>query len=253
MDWNLKENRRYLLLLAGVCGLIPQGVLWLLCVESVCASLSPAEAGSLADFFVCQWIPFWLAFLSYLRLQKKDTFSLLPGILGSLIILSLAGRAEKASVQAIARTIPLILAVELSALLKKGELSRNGVLSGIAADRGMLRAFFFWSMVFPCVALISCEASRCYIPVVSPFLMLPVPAALLADIFHYQNKQPPTIWGGIGMLAMVPIALWLVTIGPMGKFKAYHRMSLGTGFALLFLLLIVYNMDRWKNGKTRPM
>lgn len=239
MDWNLKENRKYLLLQLAFCALIPHGVLWLIQTGSAGASLSPAEKESLANFFLSQWLPFWMVFLSYLRVQKRDTVSLLPAILGGLLVISYYGSWE---IPAIAMTIPLVLLMELSALLKKAEASQNRILAAVASNREMLRAFFFWTIGYPCIALISCEASTWYIPVVHPFLMLPAPAALLAEVFHYQKQQKLTLWGGIGMLAMVPVSLYLVTIGPMERFMAFHLMSLGAGFAIVFLLLIVYKL-----------
>lgn len=239
MDWNLKENRKCLLWLIVFCALVPHGILWLVQTGPAAAFLSPAEKESLANFFLSQWLPFWMVFLPYLRVQKKDTVSLLPTILGGLLIASYYGRWE---IRAIAMTMPLVLVMELSALLKRAEASKSRIPAALASDRGMLRAFFFWGIGYPCIALISCEASTWYIPAVSPFLMLPVPAALLAEVFRYQKQQKLTLWGGIGMLAMVPVSLYLVTIGPMARFMAYHLMSLGAGFGIVFLLLIVYSL-----------
>ena len=194
MDWNVKENGKYLL-----------------------------------------WV-----FVPYPRVPKSDSFSLLSPILGGLMVLSYAGSWGQKAVAAIAMTIPLALTAELLGLLKKAEISGNRIAAGITVNRGMLRAVFFWGIGYPCVALISCAASTWYIPVVHPFLMLPVPAALLAEVFRYQKQQKLTLWGGIGMLAMVPISLWMVTIGPMERFMTYHLMSLGAGYAVVLLLLIVY-------------
>lgn len=249
MDWNIKKNTKFFLLLFVLCALIPHGMLSLLEMASTSDNWSPAEIESYSNFFVCQWTPFWAAHISYLRLQKKDNFSLLPAISFALILLTFLPRFQQTSVLTIALTIPLILAVELTALLKKTEFSKNKVLAGISADRRLIRVFFFWSVVFHCVAFISCEACTWHITVVSPFLMFPIPGILLFDVFRHQKDQPPTVWGVIGMLAMVPLSLFLVTIGPMERFKVYHLMSLGIGYVSLFVMLIVYNMDHWRKPK----
>lgn len=245
MDWNIRKNRRHLLLLFVFGALVPHGALCLLQIASASESWSPAEIESYSNFFVCQWMPFCLALICYLRVQKRDSFSPLPILLAAGIILSFLPRFERESVLTLLWSLPLILVVELSALLKKLETSSRCIPAGIAADRRLLRSFFFWTLGFIGLAHISCEASTFYITVVSPFLMLPVPGILLFDVFRRQSDRPPTVWGFLGMLAMVPGALLLVTIGPMEKFKIYHLMSLGVGFVILFLLMLVYNLDQW--------
>lgn len=242
----ISTNRKYLLMLCIFCLVIPHGVLCLLQMDSVAAAMSPVRRESDSNFFVCQWIPFWLTFLSYLRLQKTDTVSLLTAVWASVILLTYLPCFPQRSVMAMALTIPLILTGELSALLKKAEASRNKALAAIAADRSLLRAFCFWSLVFPCVIHISCKACTFSNAVVSPFQMLPLPGILLFAVFRQQKEQPPAFWSILGMLALVPMSLFLVTFGPMAQFKGYHLMCLATGFALLFLMLIVYNFDRWK-------
>lgn len=249
MDWDMKENRKYLLLLLACCGVVPHGILSLLQMEAVSSSLSPAETESYANFFICEWLPFWMAFLSYLRLQKRDRFSLLPAIAGAVILLSYLDRFAQRSLLTLGLIIPLILAAELFALLKYMESSVNKVLAGIAADRRSLRAFFFWAVEYLCVILISCEACIWDRTVVSPFLTLPIPTMLMIAVFRQQKSQPLTIWGLIGMLILVPLSLFLVTVGPMEQFKAYHLACLGIGYVIVFLLLIVYNMDQWRRGK----
>lgn len=249
MDWDMKKNRKYLLLLLGFCAVIPHGILCLLQLEAVSSSLSPAETESYANFFVCEWLPFWMAFLSYLRLQKRDTFSLLPAIAEVVIPLSYLGRFAQKSILTIGLIIPLILIAELFAFLKNMESSGKKFLAGIAADRGVLRAFFFWAVEYLCITLISCEACIWDRTVVSPFLTLPIPAMLMIAVFRQQKSQPLTIWGCIGMLIMVPLSLFLVTVGPMEQFKTYHLACLGIGYVIVFLLLIVYNMDQWRRGK----
>ena len=244
--WSIKKNIKYLLMLLVFCGVIPHVMLSLLQITSTSDKWSPAEIESYSNFFVCQWIPFWLTFVSYLRVQKMDNFSLLPSICGAVIILTYLPRFEQRSVLTMALSIPLILAVELSGLLSKAESSKNKALAGIAASRCILRAFYYWSLVFLCVVLISCKACTFERTIVSPFQMLPIPGVLLFDVFRHQQKQPPTIWCVVGMLVAIPLSLVFATIGPMEQFKLYHLMSLGIGYVLLFLMLIVYNIDHWK-------
>lgn len=246
MDWSIKNNRKHLLLLLVFGGLIPHVGLCLLQIASASESWAPVEIQSYSNFLVCEWVPFCLALFAYLRLQKRDTFSLLPAIAAAVVILSFLPRFEQRSVWTVMRTIPLMLAMELSALLKKGQTSGNKFVAGLAADRKLLRSFCFWTLGFICVAFISCDASTFYITMVSPFLLLPIPGILLFDVFRRQTEQPPTIWGFLGMLVMMLPALYLVTIGPMEQFKIYHLMSLGAGFVILLLLLIVYNLDHWR-------
>lgn len=246
MDWNIRKNLRYLLAMAVCCALIPHGVLSLLRLESVSASLAPVQAESYANFFVCQWIPFCLAFITYLRLQKQDSFSLLPAVFGLAAIASFLGRFNRESVMAIAWTVPLILVPELSGFLKKAESCGSRVLSRLAADRGALRAVFFWTVELLCVAIISCKASTWYSVVVFPFLTFPILAILLWDVFRRQEAKPLTLWGSAGILLMAPTSLWLATVGPMAKFRMYHLGGLGIGFAILFAMLLVFNLDRFK-------
>lgn len=242
----LTPDRIYLWILLTLCAIIPHAVLILLGMDFISASFSPAEVEIYANFFVCQWLPFWLVFIAYLRLQKQDSFSPLPAICAGMILLSYLPRFHSPSVLALMLTVPLILLMELSAFLKTAEASANPFLRAIAADRGILRAFSFWSVLFPCMALLSCRACTFPRTVVSPFLMLPIPGVLLFDVFRHQKAQPPTLWAVLTMLAMIPLSLYLVTIGPMAQFTLYHLMSLITGFVFVFLMLIVYNMDQWK-------
>lgn len=246
MDWNIKNNLKHILPLFALCAVIPHVMLSLLQMASASDSWSPAEIESYSNFFVCEWVPFWASLISYLRLQKRDNFSLLPTLGTALIIASFLPRFDHKAVLTMGLTILLILAVELSAFLKNAESSTNKFFAGMAADRSVLRAFFFWSVGFLCVSLIACAACTYPRTVASPFLMLPIPGILLFDVFRRQNMHPPTVWSILGMLIMIPLSLLLATVGPMGQFKIYHLMSLGIGFALLLLLLIVYNIDHWK-------
>ena len=251
MDWNIKKNWKYLLLLVIFCAVVPHGVLSLLKLASGSGNWAPVEIESYSKFFVCEWTPFFAALISYLRLQKMDKFSLLPSVCVGLILLTFLPRFSRSSLAAVALVLPLMLAVECTALLRGLEASGSKLLAGLGADRRMLRAFGFWAIGFSCVALIGCKASAYYMPAVSPFMMLPIPGVLLFDVLRRQKEQPPTLWGVAGMLLMVPVALYLVTIGPMERFKVYHLMSLVAGFVILFLILVVYNMDQWRGKKVK--
>ena len=48
-----------------------------------------ATQESYSKFFVCQWTPFCAAIIAYLRLQKRDNFSLLPSVVFGLIVLNI--------------------------------------------------------------------------------------------------------------------------------------------------------------------
>jgi len=246
VDWSIKKNIKYLLMLFVLCGVIPHVMLSMLQIASESDNWSPAEIESYSNLFVCQWIPFWLTFISYLRLQKMDNFSWIPSICSAVIVLTYLPRFEQNSVMTITLAIPLAFVVELSGLLRKVELSKSKIVSAIATDRGILRAFYYWSVVFLCVVLISCKACTFERTIVSPFQMLPIPGVLLFEVFRHQKKQPPTLWSVIGMLVAIPLSLFLVTVGPLAQFKIYHLMSLGVGYAFLLILLAVYNLDRWK-------
>ena len=113
---------RYLLFLVAFCAGVPHLVLGLLQMDCVSAFLSPFAVEGYANFFVCQWIPFWLTFLSYLRLQKTDRASLIPAMCAAVIVLTYLPRFAQRSLGAIALTIPLILLTELSGLLKKADM-----------------------------------------------------------------------------------------------------------------------------------
>ena len=217
----------------GFCAVVPHLVLSLLQMDFLSGSLSPIQIEGLSNFFVCQWIPFCMLLIAYLRLQKTDCFSLLPALCAGMIVLTFLPRYPLKSVETIALTIPLMLLVECSALLR-------------TADRKLLRSFWFWSLTFPCVVIISCKACTWYKAIVSPFQMFPFPGILLFDVFRQQENQPPTIRGVLAMLPAVPVSLFLVTLGPMAQFQGYHLMCLGLGYAFVFLMLFVYNWDHWK-------
>lgn len=250
MDWNIKKNRKYLLLLVFFCAVVPHVALSLLKRAFAVENLAPIEIEYYSKFFVCEWMPFFAALIAYLRLQKMDKFSLLPCVCVGVILLTYLPRFSRNSIMAVALVLPLMLAMECTAVLSRLESSGMKLLAGIGTDRRMLRAFGFWSIEFPAVALIACKASAWHMTAVSPFLMLPIPAVLLFEVFRHQKSQPPTAWGVAAMLLLVPVSLYLVTIGPMEKFMIYHLMSLVSGFVVLFLMLIVYNMDRWRKAKT---
>lgn len=235
-----------LLLLVIFCAVIPHTVLWLIRLNAASIAFSPAGLERCANFFACQWIPFWMTFLCYLRLQKADGFSWMPCICAAVIVLTYLPGFENNSVMTIALAIPLTLAVELSGFLSKAEFSKNKAVAAIAADRGILRAFYYWSVVFLCAVHISCMACTYERTVVSPFQMLPVPGVLLFEVFRHQKKQPPGLWSVIGMLGAIPLSLFLAAVGPMEQFRIYHLLSLGVGYVLLFLMLLVYNIDQWK-------
>lgn len=248
---NTQKTDRYLLSLLVLCGLIPHGMLCLLQPASRSGHFSPAEIEVYSNFFVCQWMPFWLVFVSYLRLQKQDRFSPVSALCAALILLTYLPRFPRHSILTLAWTVPLVLMFELSGLLKIAEAAGSKVLGRIAGDRGILRAFWFWSLVFPAVIHISCQACTFSTTVVSPFQMLPFPGILLFDVLHRQQKQPPGAFSLLLMPAAVPLSLYLATLGPMERFQSYHLMSMGLGFVLLFLLLTIYNLDRWKKPERK--
>lgn len=261
MDWNIKNNRKHLLLLLLFCALIPHVMLALLQFASASEHWAPAEIESYSKFFVCEWAPFCAAIIAYLRIQERDTFSLLPVIEFGLIIPTLllrfgqisegfvsSGFAQSNAV-AIIFAVPVMLGMECTALLAKLESSPNKVLAGLAGDRGILRAFLFWSVGCVCLAIISCEACAYYSRVVSPWSLIPIPGILLFEAFRHQKERPPTVWGVMGMLLMAPVSLLLATIGPMEQFRGFHFTILLTGYLIIFLVLIVYNADHWKRPK----
>lgn len=244
-----ETNQSCLLLLLIFCAVIPHAVLFLLELESTAASLSPFTVESCSNFFVCQWIPFALAFFSYLRLQKQDCFSWICIIGAGVTLLTYLPRFELRSVMTMLLILPLLLMMEATAFLKNAGSSPNPFLRGIAADRSILRAFFFWSAACLGVIFISCKACTWETTVVSPFQLLPFPGILLYDVMRCQKTHPPTLWSLLTMAALVPLSLFLATIGPMAQFQTYHLMCLGTGFAIVFLMLIVYNWDSWKQAE----
>lgn len=246
MQKRIGTNLGYFLLLIPFCAVIPHTVLCFLQLHAVSAVFSPFELEGYSNFFVCQWISFWLTLLSYLRLQKADRFSWMPSVCSGIIVLSYLPRFEQASILTIARAIPLALAMELTGFLKKAECSSSKIVCAIGSDRNILRAFYYWSVVFPCVALISCKACTFERTVASPFLMLPIPGILLFGVFRHQKMKPPALWTVLGMLAAIPLSFFLVSVGPMAQFRMYHFMCLAVGYILLFLMLVVYNMDHWK-------
>lgn len=262
MDWSIKKNRSYLLLLVVFCGLIPHGMLALLQIASGSGNWSPSEIETYSKFFVCEWTPLCAAIIAYLRLQKRDNFSLLPAITFGLIVPTLLPRFRQISevfvvsgyhdgnnAIAIAFAIPVMLLMECSGLLGKLESSENRILSAIAADRGLLRAFLFWSVGILCLAFISCEACAYYSRVISPLSLIPIPGVLLFEAFRHQKQRPPTVWSAIGMLLMAPGSLLLTAIGPMKQFQGFHVTILLSGYAVFFLMLTFCNMDHWRKPK----
>lgn len=255
MDWSMKKNLNYLLLLLGLCCLIPHGILFLLGIPSVSNHLAPAQIEFYSDFFVFQWTPFWAAYIAYLRLQKKETFSLLPSVGFALILTTFLPGFQLKSVLVLGWMIPLMLVMESTALLKKLESSENRVLSGIAADRQLLRAFYFWSLGFLLLVYISCEAQTVGLQageslIISPFLMAPVSVMLTGVIFRCQKDRLPGLWTLLGMLAMIPVSLYLASGGPMEQYKRFHLGCLVNGYVLLFLMLILCGIGHWKRQKT---
>ena len=261
MERSIKKNRRYLLWMVILCALIPHAVLILLELEYATDPMGTATQETFAKFFVCQWAPFCAAIIAYLRLQNRDNFSLLPALCFGLIVPTLLYRFDQISAtfmkngisennaNAIVFVIPMMLTMECSALLKMLESSNHKVVSGIAADRGILRAFLFWSVGIPCLAILSCEACAYYTRVILPWSLIPIPGILVYEVFRQQKNRLPTVWGAIGMLLMVPVSLILVTIGPMEMFKVYHFTIQLSGHLILALMLVVYNIDHWRKTK----
>ena len=262
MDWSIKQNRNYLLWMLVFCALIPHAVLMLLKMEHAAEPMGLATQESYSKFFVCQWTPFCAAIIAYLRLQKRDKFSLLPAVVFGLIVLTLLpgfGRIRETYMQHThdenkafftALTILVMLLMECSAPLKRLESSHHRMLSAIATDRGILRAFFFWSIGVLCLAFISTEACGSRTTVVLPWSLIPIPGVMLLEVSRQQKERPPTIWGIMAMLLMVPVSLYLSTIGPMEMFRSYHFTCMLSGHLIVFLMLIVLNVDHWKHAKT---
>ena len=249
MDWNIRNNRLYLILLFVLCGIVPHTMLLLLRIPPTSDTWSPAEIYLYSDFFVYLWSPFWAAYLAYSRLQKQDTFSLLPALGIAVLIPTYLYWYPHEPVFALTWIIPLILIIESTAFLKELADSSSKVISGIAANRFLLRSFYFWSIEFIGVIYIICIAlsriPETYYVMVTPFVMIPIPGILIFEVFRYQNNNVPTVWTLTIMLLLVPLSLYLISIGPMEYFKEYHLSCMGFGYFLIFLLLIVYNFDHW--------
>lgn len=254
MDWSIKKNCKSLLLLFVFCALIPHIMLGLLDIASTSDFWAPVEINSYGNFIFFMWTPFWASVIAYLRVQKRDTFSLLPAIFYGLITLTFLPRFQIKSVLTMEWIVLLMLITESSTLLKKLESSGNPFLSGIGADRKMLRGFCFWTLGYLFLILVNYEAHVVVFRygdrvIISPFAMFPVAGLLLFSVFRHHKDRTPTIWSVLVMLAMVPVSFCIVSSGPMAQFKLYHVACLVTGYVILFLMLIIYNIDHWKKPK----
>lgn len=237
-----RNSLKYLLWIVVLCGVIPHAALSIIQALSASEAFSPAELDSYKRFFTREWMPFWAAFLSYRGQQKTDDVSALYVLSTSAVIATFLPRCDRQTVMAMALVLPLTLFLEMFALLKKADASENVILAGLAADRGMLRTFFFWTVVIPCLAHISCAWMQ---GIVVPLILLPVPAALLVGSWRQLKEQPPTLGGIVAVLLMLPITCVLAATGPMENFKLYHLMIFMAGYILFFLFQGVYHMDRW--------
>lgn len=242
MKNTLRSDLKYLLWLVVLCGVIPHAALSIIQAQSGSEAFSPAELDSYRRFFTREWLPFWAAFIAYRGQQKTDRVSALYALCTGAVIATFLPRCDQQTVMAMALVLPLILFSELFTLLKKADASENSFLAGLAADRGMLRAFFFWAVVIPCLAHISCAWMQ---GIVVPLILLPVPAALLMDACRQLKEEPPTLGGIMAILLMLPATYVLTTSGPMENFKLYHLMIFMAGYILFFLFQGIYYMDRW--------
>lgn len=261
MDWNVRKNSKELLLLLGLCVLVPHGVISGLQMVSGSENWSPVEIETYSCFFLCEWTPFWAMLIGYLGVQKRERFSLMPSLIFSLTLVTFLLRydriavgfsslLERENLTVLFRIVPLMLVMECSALLKSGENSGNRILAGIAGDRKILRAVFMWTVGILCLPHIICGTSgdAWSKAMVLPFFLIPVPGMLLYEVLRYQKERPPAVWTVGAMLAMMSAALFLASIGPMAKFKLYHLIILGIGYPLVLLVLLVYHVDHWRGS-----
>ncbi len=238
----LKQNGKYLLFLTGMCALIPHVMLHLIRLQAGSDVFAPVELEAYSLFFAREWVPFWAAYICYHRQQKFDDISFLPLLCTALILPTYLSCCDVKTVQAMALILPLLLLQESLGLLKKLETSEKQILAGLSRNRGMLRAFFFWTITVPCIAHICCAWIHATIV---PLIFLPVPALLLFGAHRQLKDQPPTRGGILGILVMLPVTWWLVTSGPMAGFADYHLAIWLCGYLVFLLFQEIYHMDRW--------
>lgn len=245
MKWNVRKNLNYLLLMTAMCSLIPHAVLAIVQAKVHAETMIPARAENIILFFICEWTPFWAVFIAYLRQEKMDDASLLPMLGFAAVIASCVPVCEKKQIMVLVLTIPLLLTVECFAFLKRWDDSKNVLLKGIAANRSLQRAFFFWSVAIFAMIHIACAPFR--VTVVNPLPFLPVAGILVAVGFRKLNNLPPTMGGIAGLVVLMTVSLILATSGPMAFYKQYFIAIILCGYGAFFLLQIIYHMDHWRN------
>ena len=244
MKHHIRKNLHFIVYFTVSCILVPSLVLSLLQLEAVSKHFAPVEIMSYSRFFALEWTPFWAVYLAYRRQQKKGSFSPLPvlGYVLSAAIMML--QCDFLSFPILACNVGLLLTMESFALLKK--LPKKGFLSGIRANRKLLRAFFFWEIATLSIIHISCLGMQA---IVMPLILIPVPGILLISAFRQLNDKPPRAGGILGILAMVPVTVWLCSIGPMALYKLYFLLIMLGGYVMFFLLQLIYHADRFKKTK----
>lgn len=255
MDWNVKKNWKYLLGLAAFCGLIPHAGLAVLKTAAGSGNWAPVQIRSAMEFLFFDWLPFWAVLITYLRVQNRDNCSVLPMLACGLILPTFLPYFPGKAVAGMAWLLPLMLAVECTGLLNRLESARSRALSAIGADRKLLRAFLFWSVTVLLQILVTCNARTAVLSqggslMIHPFLLIPVPGLLIYSVMRYHKASAPSLWSVLLMLAVTPVSAVLVSTGYMAQFRAYHLLCLLSGFFLLFLMLVVWNADRWARPKT---
>ena len=168
-----------------------------------------------------------LSFLTYgdLKPSVRQRFE----ALGEILFVSDRKQSTKAYVK------------DYIALLKKHP--KKGFLSGIRANRKLLRAFFFWEIATLSIIHISCLGMQA---IMMPLILIPVPGILLISAFTQLNDKPPRAGGILCLLAMVPVTVWLCTTGPMALYKLYFLLIMLGGYVMFFLLQLIYHADRFK-------
>ena len=242
MKNTVKRNLKYVLGLLLMCGLIPHVVLAVIAGKAGSVNVSPVRLEAYSMFITREWIPFWAVFLCYLRRQKTDRFSPVPVLAMGLILCTFIPKCGLQTWKAMVLVLPLMLIMECFTLLKKLDGSASGILTGMAANREMLAAFFFWTVAIPGVAQISCAWTN---GIVVPVLLMPVPAALLVSTYRKLKGNAPTMGGILGILLMLPMTYFLTTTGPMENFQMYNLLIFLSGYVLFFLFHGIYHMDRW--------
>ncbi len=246
MKQKTRKNLHFALYFTVFCILIPNLFLTLLQLEKASEYFAPVEIASHSRFFVLEWTPFWAVYLAYRRLHKQGKFSPLPALGYVLASTILMLRCDFLSFAIRAYTIILMLAMESFALLKK--LPKKGFLGGVRANRKLLRTFFFWEIATLSIMHISCVGMMA---IALPLILIPVPAMLLVSAFRQLNDKPPKFGGILGILAMLPVTIWLCSIGPMAPYKLYFLLIMLGGYGMFFFLQLIYHADRWTKKKTK--